>query len=200
MKKLLAAGLKPKILSLPANLLNLSLLYWLCAALFALQIIRIFLVMFSPSEQLNSLGFSLFLYLIFLVLYALRQFIDKIKGKVGKKMRGWIFVLLWLVFVISLCVTQSVTHGRYKVPAAAFENLMIVISVFCGRNIARLVWRRKTKGTKGIRAYIILIFFGRKMMEAYCRQRIKQSKEKRPPSRPWPNSTRKGILHGAFRL
>jgi len=145
MKKLLRSGLKPKIL--PESLFNVKMLYWLCVLLFALQITRVALVTFLPSEQLNS-PVSLILYLTFLILYALRQIIDKIKGKVGKKMRGWIFVLIWLIFVIALCVTQSVTHGRYKVPSAAFENVVVVISVFCGRNITDFIWQRKARVKK----------------------------------------------------
>ncbi|MFA5069662.1 MAG: hypothetical protein WC528_00015 [Patescibacteria group bacterium] len=198
MKKLLARGLKPKILALPANLFSVTRLYWLCAIMFAMQIIQITLKVFVPSERLNSPAFSLILYLIFLVLYALRQVIDIIKGKVGKKMKGWIFVLIWCVFVLGLCLLSQGTHGRYKVPAAAYENLTVVILVFSGRNIARILWLRKTKRTKGIRAYIIFIFFGRKVMQAYCRQRAIQNRIENT-SRRTPHLG-KGIPNAVFRI
>ncbi|MFH1366865.1 MAG: hypothetical protein ABIH38_02645 [Patescibacteria group bacterium] len=200
MKKLLMAGLKPKIIALPESQFTLKLLYWLCAILFALQITRVALIAFSPSEHLNSWEFSLFLYLIFLVLYALRQIIDRIKGKVGKKMKGWIFVLIWLVFVITLAVIQAVTDGRYKVPRSAFENLVVVISVFSGRNFARIVWRRKTKGSEGIKAFIILIFFGRKAMEAYCRQRARLGRRQNRASRQRLIFIKRRFPNGAFKL
>jgi len=198
MKKLLARGLKPKILALPASLFSVTRLYWLCAILFALQITQITLKVFLPSDRLNSPVFSLLLYLVFLVFYALRQIIDKTKGKVGKKMRGWIFVLIWCAFVLGLCVLSHSTHGQYKVPAAAYENLTVVILVFSGRNIARIVWQRKTKGTKGIRAYIIFVFFGGRVMQAYCRQRARLYR-RRPTSRRTPHF-RKGMPSAAFRI
>jgi hypothetical protein len=176
MKKLMARALKPKILASPASFFSVTRLYWLCAVMFALQITQITLKVFCPDERLNSPVFSLILYLVFLVLYALRQVIDKTKGKVGKKMKGWIFVLIWCAFVLGLCVLKICTHGQYKVPAAAYENLTAVILVFSGRNIARIVWQKKTRGTKGIRAYIIFVFFGSKVMQAYCQTRPRQKR------------------------
>jgi len=186
MKKKLYREIWPKIL--PSQ----NLLYWLCAILFFIEMGRVLLAFFK-IEPLGSRLASL-PYVFCLLLYVLRKCIGHLGKKLDKKRKGHVFVLIWVVFVLCLLAVQTVSRGRYRIPALAVENLIFIVSVFAGRNISKIMKRIKAKGTQFLRPYVILVFFGRKAMQAYCRRQARLKKERKRKTPPRHGNKKRGIL------
>lgn len=154
---------------------KVDIIYLICACWFVFQfvlvLIKFFRVDFGDHWYTNTL-----FYLFFLIFYSVKNAFNRIKGRIKKKKKGHYFVIAWVLMVVTLTIISLVTRGKYKVPFRALENLIYILSVFAGWNITKILLYWKKKGKSLLRAYVILLFFGKKASRTYCRKRGRKKK------------------------
>lgn len=172
-----------------------NLLYWSCAILFFFEFGRVLLA-FLKIELIGSFVTSL-PYVFCLFLYVLRKSIGHLNGQAGRKRKGHIFVIIWIVFVTVLLMIQRATDNQYRVPVLAVEDLIFIVGAFAGHNISKIAKRVKVKGTAFLKPYVILVFFGRKAMLFYCKTQARKKERAKLRIRRLPK--RGGNSHALYR-
>jgi len=139
---------------------ELDILYLVCAAWFFFQFTLVLTQFLNVEINGQCFISRALIFGLLLIFYWIKNLFGRLKGKIIKRKKGHLFVLVWIIFMLILMLTSYVSQGKYKIPFKAWENTIYIISVFSSRNLAKIFIRWKKKNKKFLKSYALTLFLG----------------------------------------
>ncbi|MDZ7798853.1 MAG: hypothetical protein U5L76_04555 [Patescibacteria group bacterium] len=148
---------------------ELDILYLVCAAWFFFQFALVLTQFFKVEINGQRFISRALIFGLLLLFYWIKNLFGRLKGKIIKRKKGHLFVLVWIIFMLILMLTSYVSQGRYKIPFKAWENLIYILTVFSSRNLAKIIIRWKKKNKKFLKGYTLTLFLGPWLIKKFRR-------------------------------
>jgi len=146
---------------------SLKLLMWLCAIWYFIQMGIVAIEFLRPEIQI-PLFVRTIVFVFLLSLYALKHEQARWMKRLSQRGKGEWFVLGWCLFTLFMLLGWFFGHDKYPFPWRAIENLVFIVSVFCGTRISKIYYRIKTHGRRFVRYYALRVFLGVRGSKLVC--------------------------------